>query len=191
MNRLVCVVEGYGEVQALPNLCARILIHLNADEWFVDNNPIRRDRGHLVDQGCGGPRRVCKPLGIEKAIELAKLRPANGVIVIVDSDDDCAAAWGPDAQRCIRAKMPGGAVMVVREFESWLLWGFAEGERRRIGVTNPESVRDAKKALGRLVKGYLPTAHQLELTRRISIPQLRGQSRSFDKLVRVLEDLCC
>jgi len=36
MRRLVCIVEGKGEIQALPNLCARILVALSAHQWFVE-----------------------------------------------------------------------------------------------------------------------------------------------------------
>ncbi len=41
-RRLVCIVEGKGDVQAIPNLCSRILVHLSAHQWFVDKAPVRR-----------------------------------------------------------------------------------------------------------------------------------------------------
>jgi hypothetical protein len=44
MKRLVCAVEGDGEVQAIPNLCARILLAVGATGWVVDKEPIRRNR---------------------------------------------------------------------------------------------------------------------------------------------------
>jgi hypothetical protein len=80
--------------------------------------------------------------------------------------------------------MRGVAVMAVREFETWLLLSLPAHALRAAGVKNPESKRDAKGALARIVDGYKPTTHQLELTRRIDIAALRERSRSFDKFVR-------
>ena len=40
-RRLVCIVEGQGEVAAIPNLCARILNHLGVSDWVVGRDPIR------------------------------------------------------------------------------------------------------------------------------------------------------
>ena len=74
--------------------------------------------------------------------------------------------------------------MIVREFEAWLLLnqiGATEYDGRSI-----ETIRDAKRILKKLVTGYKPTTHQLELTRKIDIPKLRELSDSFDKLVRTI-----
>jgi hypothetical protein len=79
--------------------------------------------------------------------------------------------------------------MIVREYEGWLLQSFSDAELANAGVINPESIRGAKGALKRLVPGYKPTTHQLEITRAIDIQQLRGRSDSFDKLVRSLAAL--
>lgn len=122
-----------------------------------------------------------------EAIELARKRPADAVLVLCDQDEDCAAVWGPDARRILEAILPGGCVMVVREYETWLLWnhiGPAGAER------SPERIPSAKKALSRLVPGYSPTTHQLDETRKIDIERLRTCSASFDKLVRVLATIC-
>jgi hypothetical protein len=79
--------------------------------------------------------------------------------------------------------------MIVREYEGWLLQSFSEVELASAGVVNPERIRGAKGALKRLVPGYKPTTHQLEITRAIDIQQLRKRSDSFDKLVRSLAAL--
>jgi hypothetical protein len=80
----------------------------------------------------------------------------------------------------------GDAVMIVREFEAWLLFAFNETERTKVGATSPERIRDAKGKLGRLVPKYKPSTHQLEITRKVDIAKLRLVSESFDKLVRSL-----
>ncbi|WP_437624433.1 hypothetical protein [Sorangium sp. So ce1151] len=188
MKRLVCIVEGKGEVAAFPNLCMRILRQYLGDcAWVVDKDPIRRPRGRLVDGKGQSPLRVCHADGVHDAVLLARQsRRADAVLVLCDADDDCPATWGPDAARVVKGLMPGDAVMAVCEYETWLLLNFAEEAVRRAGVRTPESKRGAKEALEKLVPGYLPTTHQLSETRKIDVALVRSRSDSFDKLVRAL-----
>lgn len=188
-RRLVCVVEGKGEVLALPNLCSRVRDYLGASSWFVDPEPIRQPRGCLVDEARPSPKRPCHAERAGRAVALALARPADGVLVTCDADDDCPAVWGPSAQAVVTQRVRGGAVMAVREYEGWLLHAFDEAQRRAAGISDPDRVRGAKEKLKRLVPRYKPTTHQLELTRSIDIPTLRRASDSFDKLVRSLAEI--
>jgi hypothetical protein len=183
-KRLVCVVEGKGEVQAIPNLCARIFAELSARQWVVDKEPVRQPRSRLVDERARSPLRGPRTDHLRASIEMAIGRPADAVLILCDSDDDCAATWGPAASAIVTSRVRGGAVMVVREYESWLLADKVRGhtvDGRRI-----EEVRDAKKLLTKFVPNYKPTVHQLAATREIDIAKLRVVSQSFDKLVRAL-----
>ena len=188
MRRLVCIVEGKGEVAAIPNLCMRILRQYLGDvAWIVDQDPIRQPRGKLVDGTRKSPLRLCHADGVRRAVLLARqTRKADAVLVLCDADDDCPATWGPDAARVVKGLMPGDAVMAVCEYETWLLLNFSEDALQRAGAPMPESKRGAKEVLKRLVPGYLPTTHQLSETRRIDIPLVRKRSDSLDKLVRAL-----
>jgi hypothetical protein len=185
-RRLVCVVEGKGEVEALPNLCSRVRDYLKAWDWFVDPQPVRQPRGALVDERMPSPDRACRAEGAERAVRLALARPADAVLLTCDSDDDCPAVWGPSAKGVVTQVARGEAVMVVREYEGWLLHAFGDAELARIGVTAPERLRGAKEKLRKLVPGYKPTTHQLEITRKVDLRRLRRASDSFDKLVRSL-----
>lgn len=185
-KRLVCVVEGKGDVEALPNLCSRIRDYLSAWDWFVDPQPVRQPRGSLVDERIAAPRRPCRAEGAERAVRLALNRPADGILLTCDSDDDCPATWGPSARDVVVQLGNGDAVMIVREYEGWLLHTFDEQQLAAIGVPAPDKVRGAKEKLKQLVPGYKPTTHQLEITRQIDIERLRQNSDSFDKLVRAL-----
>ncbi|WP_437958287.1 DUF4276 family protein [Sorangium sp. So ce119] len=191
MKRLVCIVEGKGEVTAIPNLCSRVIRHyLGAQDWVVDNDPIRQPRGMLVDEKTRSPLRPCNAQGLRRALALAKARRADAALVLCDADDDCPAKWGPHATELIKSIIAGAAVMVLREYETWLLLNYSDDELKRAKVAAPEKVSGAKEKLRRLVPEYSPSEHQLIETRRIDIARLRMRSDSFDKLVRVLGALC-
>lgn len=192
MKRLVCIVEGEGEVAAIPNLCARILAHLGVHDWVVDPDPIRRKRSALVDARQPRPRRPCRQEEVVKAMMLAlrRPRPTDAVLLLCDEDEDCAATWGPDASRVMGQLGAGAAVMAVHEYETWLLLSRSDEELRGAGVAVPVVGRGAKSTLRRLVPDYSPTVHQLQETRRIDIAFLRERSPSFDKLVRSIAALC-
>jgi hypothetical protein len=189
-RRLVCIVEGKGEVQALPNLCARILVSLSAHQWFVEKEPIRRPRSQLVDERVRSPRRPCREDGVHKALEIAAARHPDAILVTCDADDDCPGIWASSIASSQGRSTPTAAVMAVREFEAWLLWGHSDTELAKVKASDPDRIRDAKGKLEKLVSGYEPTTHQLALTRQIDIQRLRKRSRSFDKLVRTLGGLC-
>lgn len=184
MPRLVCVVEGQGEVEAVPILCARILTRLEAYTWFVDKHPVRQPRSRLVDQIVPSRRRTAFVDGLERAVALAVNRPADGVLVMCDSDDDCPAVWGPFATQAIRQIANGAAVMAVREYEAWLITSIVRSGA--VGHRPIESVRGAKEQLKRVIGDYRPTQDQARLTRELNIDTVWSLSDSFDKLVRTI-----
>lgn len=189
-KRLVCVVEGKGEVEAVPNLCARILLYLSLDNWLVDQLPIRQPRSSLVDARVKGPNRPCRDEGMKKALGMAWARKPDAVLVMCDSDDECPVAWAKSVPQKIVSGQPVAAVMAVREFEGWLLHVFNDTELSRVRVSDPERVRNAKGKLEQLVPEYSPTTHQLAMTRKIDIASTHDRSRSFNKLVRTIKTLC-
>lgn len=137
VNRLVCIVEGEGEVAAIPNLCVRIMAHLGVHGWVVDPDPIRRKRSALVDARQPKPKRPCREDEVLKAMTLAlrRPRPANAVLLLCDEDEDCAAIWGPDATRVMNKLGAGAAVIVVPEYEAWLLLSHSDAELQAARVS--------------------------------------------------------
>jgi len=191
VKRLVCIVEGEGEVEAMPHLCARALVHLGIYHWRVDPSPIRWPRSKLVDERARSPSRPPHFEGIAGAMALARRRPADAVLLLVDSDDDCPVHWGPAAAEAASRLLPSVAVMAVREYESWLLESFPAETLLALGLAGPASERrGAKELLKKLVPGYKPTTHQLAITRTIDLAAVRGRSESFDKLMRSIEQVC-
>ena len=68
MKRLHAVAEGHGEVEAIPNLLARILIaHGRGHDWVVNKNVSRLPRSQLVDEAVVGPQRPARHEGIDRA----------------------------------------------------------------------------------------------------------------------------
>ena len=191
MNRLACIVEGQGEVLAVPKLCQRILAYLQVTHWLVNERAMRYPRGQLVDARHPSPLRPCVPEKLDLVVRAAqRSEKASAVVVLCDADDDCPATWGPDASRVISTILPGGADMPFREYEAWLLWNRSDNERNHAKLSAPEQIRDAKGAMARFVPNYRPTAHQLEETKRLDVAHVRARSDSFDKLVRILATLC-
>lgn len=186
-KRLVCIVEGQGELKAVPNLCSRIKNHLEAWNWFVDDDPIRQPRGRMVDQSKPAPLRPALEDGLMRAVQLAVSRPADGVLVLCDADRDCPAVWGQDATRLLNKYIPGGAVMAVEEYESWLLSSVSGTDNLDGRII--EGIRDAKGELAKRLPRYIPTIHQLPMTQALDIDAVWSRSDSFDKLVRTLASI--
>ena len=189
-KRLVCIVEGKGEVRAIPNLCHRLLISLEISDWTVDEDPIRQPRNCLVDESQLSPTRSCRPKHIARAVQLALARAPTAIVILCDSDDDCAVTWAASANAVTTAMAPCPtlAVMAIREYEAWLLAD--EIHRSSRAPVDCTVIRGAKERLAQFVPGYMPTTHQLELTRLIDIKWLRSAAPSFDKFARTIDALC-
>ncbi len=190
MKRLVCVVEGKGDVEAIPTLCSRILHWMKAPAWFVDKQAIRQPRTKLVDGTVKGPGKPCKPQEMARILALAGARKPDAVLILCDADDECPGVWAASVPRLTHHKLPVAAVMAVREYEAWLLWALDAAVLTGAGLEDPERIRDAKGALARIDPAYQPTIHQLPRTRALDITRVTEHSRSFNKLVRELAKLC-
>jgi hypothetical protein len=185
------VVEGHGEVKALPILLRRIGSTIDPNAYLEIMPPIRRPRGSLVN----------KPGELERAVELAalKARPRGGVFVLLDSDDDCPAELAP--KLLDRAEQTGSGLLVAvilpkREFEAWFL-AAAESIRGKRGLPadlappqDPEEIRGAKAWLRDRMSGrtYAETIDQPALAAIFDLNQARVAG-SFDKCYRELERL--
>ncbi|WP_322750876.1 MULTISPECIES: hypothetical protein [unclassified Frankia] len=77
---IAMVVEGQGEVAALPVLVRRMAAELAPGSWVDLPRPYRVNRGTLV--GAGGLETVV-------AAVAEQVGPAGGVLIMIDADDDC------------------------------------------------------------------------------------------------------
>lgn len=187
---IVPIVEGHGEIEAVPVLLQRLSIVLAPDNYTEVRRPIRVRKGVLV-----------KHDQLARYVELAARQHGGtgATLVLFDADDDCAATLGPELQAVAESVRPGAlvaVVMAVHEFEAWLI-AAAESLRGRRGLPidleappTPEAIRDAKGWLRKQrVDGlsYSPTVDQPALTAAFDLDVARARCPSFDKLARELE----
>ena len=177
------IVEGYGEVSAVPALLRRL--RDEAQAWGVEiAKPHRRPRSRLVNRDT-----------LQHAIRVAALtQDCAGILVLFDADDDCPMELAPDLEWWARAAagaMPCSIVMANREYEAWFLASI-EALRGQAGVREdavsfpePESPRDAKRQLKRqMLSGrYSPEPDQTVLTAQFDLASAWRGCRSFRKLV--------
>jgi hypothetical protein len=178
------IVEGHGEVQAVPILLRRILRELAPALNPSLLTPHRVPRGQLVTRE-----------GLGRAIELMarKVGDDGRILVLLDADDDLPCVLGPRLLEQARTCRPDRDISVViakREYEAWFLASAESlrGQRRLpedlAPPPAPENVRDAKGWLGeRMLDGYSETVDQPALTSLFDLTAAR-RSDSFDKLFR-------
>jgi hypothetical protein len=148
------VVEGHGEVIALPVLLRRLVIERISPGSPPPNvpNPHRIPKGSL------------KAGQLEKAVAAAgnRVLGAGGILVLVDADDDCPGTEGPEwlaRARKARSDKPIAVVFAKREFEAWFLAGASSLAGKRGLSTDltappaPEEVRGAKEWLTDRMEG--------------------------------------
>lgn len=177
------IVEGHGEVEALPVLLRRLLDEAKA--WTVPiGKPILQQRNTLVR----------KP-SLVRAVDIARRQRACGAILIVfDGDEDCPKELGPKVQgwaTAAAAGLPCEVVLPHREYEAWFLAAIESLRTHALIRTDaaphpdPERPRGAKERLReRVAEGvaYSPTAHQARLSASLSLEHAYRRSRSFRKL---------
>lgn len=189
--RIAPLVEGDGEVEAVPALARRIIAHIDPGVTSEVRRGFRHPSGSLRRAG-----------GLERAINaVAVISPDHHVLVLIDSDDDCPKELGQELATRARTARPDLRVSVVlahREFEAWFLAG-AESLAGKRNLPEdlkppvaPEGIRGAKEWLSERMQGtriYRPTQDQAALTSLLDINLARERSRSFRKLWSELEGI--
>jgi len=180
---IVPVVEGPGEVNAIPVLFRNLLGHHQAYDIRVDR-PIRQPRSRLVKEDT-----------FKATVAVARKQPdCSAIVVVFDADDDCPAELGRQLLRWGAAQLgnfPLYVIVAKREYEAWLIASLEtlRGKRRiRADALLPpdvESVRDAKGWLSEQMPRelpYSPTSDQAALTAIMDFRLAHRNSGSFRKL---------
>lgn len=112
------IVEGHGEVHAVPVLLRRLAIHLAPGTAISFPPPIRVPRGSFVNRA-DDRKRVVKLASLK-----ARDPEASFILALFDSDDDCPASLGPDLLakiQEIRREFSMAVTLAKQEFEAWFL----------------------------------------------------------------------
>lgn len=187
--RLACIVEGHGEVEAVPILIDRTIRERQPEATVELVRPAHRvPRGKMV---------VAEGAELVRALRFqsARVGDGGGILVILDADDDCPAELGPRLSAVAARAAAGvkvGVVVAKREYEAWLvasaesLRGYAGLPQDLTSPTDPEALANPKGWLSqRMSRRYSETTDQPKLTHRLDASKV-GHLPSFGKFLREL-----
>lgn len=192
MTAIYPIVEGHGEVNAVPVLLRRIAREI-CERYDVEIlSPHRVPRGRIVAHDARELKRAVN-LG---ALKISHTRMFGVILVLLDADDDCPAELGPRLlQQISRPDVVASVVVAKREYEAWFLAGAQSLRGKRnildtaVAPEDPEAIRGTKQHIERhfLVPGaiYRETVDQPALTALLGLEEARS-APSFNKLCRDL-----
>jgi hypothetical protein len=192
---IVPIVEGHGEIDAVPALLRRIREECGASAWLEVEPPIRVKSASLIND-CTYFQRYIQ-LAAAKAAQ--KKSGRSWVLILLDCEDDCPAQLGPlllERAQAVRSDVDYVVALAYREYESWFL-AAAVSLRGKYGLPGDlvppadiDRIRDAKGWLSRHMSGtYNPSDDQCKFTHAFDLQQARAASRSFDRLYRKTADM--
>ena len=186
--RLAAIVEGHGEVEAVPKLIHRIAAEVIPAVTVIIGPVLRVPASQLLKEG-----------ELERQVERATRRMARrgGILILIDCDRDggCPAREGPILvhRACsVRSDMQISVVLAQKEYEAWFiavaesLRGHCDLPRDLVAAPNPEDIRGAKEWLSMHMpqnRRYAETTDQAALTAVFDMQAAR-QADSFDKCYR-------
>jgi hypothetical protein len=212
-KKIVLMVEGEGDVRAVPRLTRRVLNELAAWDMLALDDAVMRIGG--IERLSGKPENQKRWVDTLKVV--TKRRDMAAVLVVLDGDAEkfeghpfCPAMAA--TVLCDRAKEAGAGtvfslalVFAVKEYESWLIAGVAslagkplsdrgpgvEADATSDGLDLEVAPRDAKRWLSeRMRSGYDQTVHQAELTALVSLDEIRAKKlRSFRRFENAVQTL--
>nr|VFK14162.1 MAG: protein of unknown function (DUF4276) [Candidatus Kentron sp. LFY] len=188
---IATIVEGHGEVKALPVLLRRLGPWLSPQCHVEIESPIRvhRDRFLKYDE-----EEYKKEF--QRYLQLAASKSGdNGwILILLDADNDCPAQLGPQILERAKIVIPHRPVSVVlanREFEAWFLAAARSLDGKRDfsyteePISGPENTRNAKGWLGKHMgsgRKYYEVTDQPAFAAHFDLAMAHRGSRSFRKL---------
>ncbi|PPC91940.1 MAG: hypothetical protein CTY34_01925 [Methylobacter sp.] len=185
MINVTAIVEGDGEVIALPVLLRRLNEWLTPEVYVDVGYPIRVRRDRFLS----------KDDEFRRHLSLAAHKCGNEgwILILFDADDDCPAELGQKILRRAQNIVPHRRISVVlanREYEAWFI-AAAESLQGNRGfnfdptkTVNPEQPRDAKGWIEACMtnRSYGETTDQPAFSALIDLQLAFDRSRSFRKL---------
>jgi hypothetical protein len=181
------IIEGHGEVEAVPELIRRIGFDY-LGEWIQVIKPFRVDSGKMRH-----PHELARAI----RVQATRVKGRGGVLVLRDGDDrdiDCAVELA-------RALHPGQGLVPVSveiviaypEYEAWFLAAI-DSLTSHPAVrddakppASPEGKRDAKGELKQMMlESYHETLHQVKFSTIMDLKTAERNSRSFRRMVHAV-----
>lgn len=189
MPNIVTLVEGPGDIDAVPGLLYKILRQHQKWNWQVTTKQVK---------GLGALRK-----NLEKFMVYSEGdADGGGILILLDLDDGCPKTEALTLARQIRAlnlSCPSAVVFACREYEAWFLASidaivsqFNLFHKEITFTGDVESIRGVKGWLTRQMPpgyAYKETTHQKVFTNLMDIDKVCQRSRSFRRLCKAIEEL--
>jgi hypothetical protein len=189
---IVPIVEGPGDVSALPILLRRLL----QERYQRYDGEIARPKK------AGGSGNLIKEGGLERYLAYAATTPGCGsILVLIDADHKCPkelAECLASRSEALGLDKPIAVVCAKCEYETWFLASL-DTIRGRVAISSTasftgevESLRGAKEWLSDQMppdRNYKETVDQPSLTPFIDLGLAHENSRSFRRLCHAVEQL--
>ncbi|MGL6195129.1 MAG: DUF4276 family protein [Thermoguttaceae bacterium] len=209
MKKLILMLEGEGDVQAVPGLVTRILEHIEKSGCYYIGECYKVGEIHRLVNKNKGANEFIRHLR-----RAAKVEDIGAVLLLLDCDTERKINCGDEEYeacpkeiakllaRIARESTAAGtnfsfaAVFARQEFESWILAGCPELDEKFEKKNTEEAPRDAKGKIEELnANGYTykETSSQKEWTAKIEIDYILKREprvRSFHRLHNALLELC-
>jgi hypothetical protein len=182
---VTAIVEGDGEVIALPVLLRRLNEWLTPEVYVDVGYPIRVRRDRFLN----------KDDEFRRYLTLAanKCGDKGWILILFDADDDCPAELGQEILHRAQSTVPHRKISVVlanREYEAWFIAAAESLQGNRgfnydpVKAVDPERPRDAKGWIEACManQSYGETTDQPKFSALIDLQLAFDRSRSFRKL---------
>lgn len=193
---LAPIVEGLGDVEALPIILRKILHQKEIYDIEI-----------LRPLNCHGKGNLTRNNGIERFVQLAAGKPnCSAILVLCDSDNDCPVELGKhfsERIKSLKAPKPVAIAIACREFETWFLADIenfiGKPLNGRPGISRTtklsvkcESIASAKGWISQHLpadRNYKETTDQAAMSGCLDISNTYKNSRSFRRLNKALDEL--
>lgn len=192
-RKILSIVEGRGEVFALPILLTKLLKIRQRFDLDIAEPKDAHGRSNLI-----------KPDGLEKFLEYVRQdKNCAGSLVLLDADKDCPVDLTITLANRTRAlKLPVPVVIVCAkcEYEVWFLasletiagnasTGLPAGLKFSGDIEEKRGVKEWLTKQMRQGRAYKETEDQAAMTELIDFELARKNSRSFHRLDHALDQL--
>lgn len=180
MIRIATVVEGFGDVAAMPILLGRTGRMLG--EIVIAQNPIR-----------AGDWKSIKAKGVlPKFLQLAHSRGCDLIMLIFDLDDGCPVEESQIAMDLVNSWKNGRDINIsitflIREYEAIFVHcrNDIAAMDQNFNPGDIDGCRDAKGLVRSLIgRRYKETQDQENFTNQINLVNLYGRCRSYRKICK-------